>query len=180
MPENYSCILPFLSCCVRIFRQGCARNGVGGAFASVKPEASVMAVPVVAESWQKEQQGKGRWNSSPHKGTQGLLGAGDGNKVWNQAQPCRDALTIVKVVDKPSHSYSAFLHCSEFPLFIYPVWCSFKIGFLVFQSLLVVSDKYSIRKDPGRCSLKQCFLSDPLAFLFSQMLCWICSKSHHF
>lgn len=89
-----------------------------------------------------------------------------------------DPLTTVKVVDK--HSYSAFPHCSEFPPFIYPVWYSFKTVFLVFQSFLVMPDKYSIRKDPGRCSLKQCFLLDPVAFLFSQMLCWICSKSQHF
>lgn len=41
MSENYSCILPFLSCCVRIFRQGCARNSVGRAFASIKPVTSV-------------------------------------------------------------------------------------------------------------------------------------------
>lgn len=55
MPENYSCILPFLSSCVRIFRQGCARKSVGRASASIKPEASVTTVPMVAENWQKEQ-----------------------------------------------------------------------------------------------------------------------------
>lgn len=93
---------------------------------------------------------QGRWNSSSQKDTQGFLRAGDGNQVWNQAQPCRDPLTILKVVDKPSHSHSSFPHCSELSPFICPVWYSFKTGFLVFQSLLVMSAKYSIRRHPGQ------------------------------
>lgn len=82
---------------------------MGRAFALIKPVASVTDSADgrrqylwMAEGAARQQ---GRWSSSSHKDTQGLLRVGDGNKVWNQAQPCRDPLTIVKVVDKASHSY---------------------------------------------------------------------------